>query len=67
MWGACYHIMVRGAGGKAIFIAKDNRLQFLHRLGEVGRSCGWRVQQGADHIEVRKYLRSIERMLLCED
>ena len=42
--GAVYHVMARGDGGKAIFIAKDDHLLFLHRLGEVCRSRGWRVQ-----------------------
>jgi len=41
--GAVYHVMARGDGGKAIFTAKDAHLLFLHRLGEVCRSCGWRV------------------------
>jgi len=41
--GAVYHVMARGDGGKAIFIAKDDHLLFLHRLGEVCRSRGWRV------------------------
>ena len=41
--GAVYHVMARGDGGKAIFIGKDECLLFLHRLGEVGRSRGWRV------------------------
>ena len=49
-------MMARGDGCKAIFIAKDDRLLFLHRLGEVGRSRGWHVQQGDDHNEVRKYI-----------
>ena len=41
--GAVYHVMARGDGGKAVFIAKDDHLLFLHRLGEVCRSRGWRV------------------------
>ena len=41
--GAVYHVMARGEGGQAIFVAKDVHLLFLHRLGEVCRSCGWRV------------------------
>ena len=65
--GAVYHVMARGDGGKAIFIAKDDHLLFPHRLGEVCRSRGWRVQQGVNHNEVRKYQRSIEQMLPCED
>ncbi len=41
--GAIYHVMARGDGGKAIFIGQDAPLLFLHRLGEVCRSHGWRV------------------------
>ncbi len=41
--GAVYHVMARCDGGKAIFIGKDGRLLFLHWLGEVCRSHGWRV------------------------
>jgi len=33
--GAGYHVMVRGDGGKAIFIAKEARL-FVHRLVMLG-------------------------------
>ena len=64
---ALSYMMARGDGGKAMFIAKDDHLLFLHRLGEARRSRGWHVQQGADHKEVRKYLRSIGHMLPCED
>ena len=32
--GAVYHMMARGGGGKAIFIAKDDHLLFLHRLSD---------------------------------
>ena len=60
-------MMDRGDGGKAICIAKDDHLLFLHRLGEVCRSRSWHEQQGDDHNEVRKYLRNIEQMLPCED
>jgi putative transposase len=35
--------MARGDGGKAVFTGKDEHLLFLHRLGEVCRSHGWRV------------------------
>ena len=35
--------MARGDGGKAVFIAPDDHRLFLHRLGEVCRSHGWRV------------------------
>ena len=41
--GAVYHVMARGDGGKAVFIAKDHHLLFLHRLGEVCCSRGWCV------------------------
>ena len=41
--GAVYHVMTRGDGGKAIFKAKDDHLLFLHRVGEVCGSRGWRV------------------------
>jgi len=41
--GAVYHVMTCSDGGKAIFMAKDDHLLFLHRLGEVCRSRGWRV------------------------
>ena len=39
--GAVYQVMARGDGGKAIFIAKDDHLLFLHRLGATNglRSC----------------------------
>ena len=47
------HMMARGDGGKVMFIAKDDHLLLLYRLGEVCRSRDWRVQQGADHNEVR--------------
>jgi len=45
--GAVYHVMARGDGGKAIFVVKDEHLLFLHRLGEVCRSCGWSVHAWA--------------------
>ena len=35
--------MARGDGGKAIFISKEDHLLFLHGLGGVCRSHGWRV------------------------
>ena len=42
--GSGLSMMARGDGGKAIFIAKEDHLFFLHRLDEVCRSRGWRVQ-----------------------
>jgi putative transposase len=41
--GACYHLMARGDGGKIIFIEKEDHLSFLHGLGSVCGSHGWRV------------------------
>lgn len=41
--GAIYHIMARGDGGKEIFLADEDRLLFLHWLGTVCDSHGWRV------------------------
>lgn len=41
--GAVYHVMARGDGGKAIFIEKGDHLLFLHWLGRVCGSHGWRV------------------------
>ena len=41
--GAVYHLMVRGDGGKAIFIEKEDHLLFLHGLSRVCGSHGWRV------------------------
>ena len=35
--------MARGDGGKVIFIGREDHLLFLHRLGEVCRSHGWRI------------------------
>lgn len=35
--------MARGDGGKTVFETDDDRLVFLHRLGEACGSCGWRV------------------------
>jgi len=41
--GAIYHVMARGDGGKDIFLVDEDRLLFLHRLGIVCESHGWRV------------------------
>jgi REP element-mobilizing transposase RayT len=41
--GALYHIMARGDGGKVIFEDDDDRKSFIHRLGWVCGSHGWRV------------------------
>ena len=41
--GAIYHVMARGDGGKDIFLVDEDRLLFLHRLGTVCESHGWRV------------------------
>jgi len=41
--GAVYHVMARGDDGKALFIAKEDHLLFLHWLGQVCGSHGWRV------------------------
>ena len=41
--GACYHPMARGDGGKKLFIEKEDHLSFLHGLGRVCGSHGWRV------------------------
>jgi REP element-mobilizing transposase RayT len=35
--------MARGDGGNVIFTDRDDHLMFLHRLGEVCRSHGWRI------------------------
>ena len=41
--GALYHLMARGNGGDAVFVTDDDRKVFLHRLGQVCESHGWRV------------------------
>jgi putative transposase len=41
--GAIYHVMARGDGGKDIFLGDEDRLLFLHWLGSVCESHGWRV------------------------
>ena len=41
--GAIYHVMARGDGGKDIVLVDEDRLLFLHRLGTVCESHGWRV------------------------
>lgn len=41
--GAIYHVMARGDGGKDIFLVDEDRLLFLHWLGTVCESHGWRV------------------------
>ena len=41
--GAVYHVMARGEGGKAIFQEDADGKAFLHRLGQVCTSHGWRV------------------------
>ena len=41
--GAIYHVMARGDGGKMIFTAKEDHSSFLHGLGQVCGSHGWRV------------------------
>jgi hypothetical protein len=40
---AFYHLMACGDGGKMIFIEKDDHLSFLHGLGSVCGSHGWRA------------------------
>ena len=40
---AVYHVMARGDGGKELFIAKEDHLLFLHWLGRVCESHGWRI------------------------
>jgi hypothetical protein len=41
--GAWYHLMARGKGGDAISGTDDDRRAFLHRLGQVCGSHGWKV------------------------
>ena len=41
--GAVYHVMARGDGGKRIFIGKEDHESFVHWLGRVCQSHGWRV------------------------
>jgi REP element-mobilizing transposase RayT len=41
--GAVYHVMARGNGGDVVFVTDDDRKTFLHRLGQVCESHGWRV------------------------
>ncbi len=41
--GAIYHVMARGDGGKNVFETDDDRKAFVHRLGQVSGSHGWRV------------------------
>jgi len=41
--GALYHVMARGNGGDAVFVTDDDRKVFLHRLGQVCESHGWKV------------------------
>ena len=41
--GAIYHVMARGDGGKNVFETDDDRKSFIHRLGQVCASHGWRV------------------------
>jgi len=41
--GAVYHIMARGDGGKTIFETDDDCKLFLHRMGQVCESHGWRI------------------------
>ena len=41
--GAVYHVMARGNGGDAVFVTDDDRKAFLHRLGQVCESHGWRI------------------------
>lgn len=41
--GAVYHVMARGDGGKQIFLGREDCESFLHWLGRVCRSHGWRV------------------------
>ncbi len=41
--GALYHVMARGNGGEAVFVTDDDRKAFLHRLGQVCESHGWKV------------------------
>ena len=41
--GAVYHVMARGNGGDAVFVTDDDRKSFLHRLGQVCESHGWRI------------------------
>lgn len=45
--GAVYHLLARGDGGRQIFEDRDDHLLFLHRLGEVCGSHGWRVHAWA--------------------
>ena len=41
--GAVDHVMARGDGGKSIFTGKKDHEAFLHGLGWVCISYGWRV------------------------
>jgi len=41
--GAVYHVMARGNGGDVVFVTDDDRKVFLHRLGQVCGSHGWRI------------------------
>ena len=41
--GAIYHVMARGDGDKEVFETDDDRRSFIHRLGQVCESHGWRV------------------------
>ena len=45
--GAIYHVMARGNGGDAVFVTEDDRKAFLHRLGQVCVSHGWKVHAWA--------------------
>jgi hypothetical protein len=40
--GALYQVMARGNGGDAIFVTDDDRKAFLHQLGQVCGSHGWK-------------------------
>jgi len=75
--------MVRGDGGKVIFIAKDDHLSLATSLRartamgnewvakrlEMGhdRSVSRLIRHGGNHCEVRKCLRFLGQMLQCED
>ncbi len=42
-FGAIYHIMARGDGGRLVFEDKDDAQAFLSLLGRTCTRCGWRV------------------------
>jgi len=66
--GALYHVMARGDGGKAIFIAKADHLLFLHRLSEVCRSHSGKALAAHGEREAERLVATGLRVLkLCDE